>query len=137
MNHLHKKIAELAMIRAIPLTADDLPKGRIRGLLARLAKISQKELNSFPEIPKREYEMIVERVARWGELTWGKKKVHAVSMISFALGMIENSDYEYPKRLIETMTDIIDYYDRAGRAPGICYYSGSVAADKWAIVMGE
>ena len=30
---LYKHIAELSMIRAIPLTADDLPKGRIRGLL--------------------------------------------------------------------------------------------------------
>ena len=123
------------MKRAIPLTADNLPQGRIRGLLVRLAKQSQKELNALPEVSKHEYEMIIDWVADWGEMTWGKKKVHAVSMISFALGMIENSEFEYPARLIETLEDITDYYDRAGKAPGICFNSGSVAADKWKIIM--
>ena len=135
MKPIHEYIAELAMIRAIPLTADNLPKGRIRGLLVRLATQSQKELNALPEIPKHEYEMIIDRVADWGEITWGHKKVHAVSMISFALGMIENSDFRYPPRLIETLTDIVDYYDRAGKAPALCMVSGGIAADKWKMIM--
>jgi len=135
MNLLHKKIASLSLIRAIPLTADNLPQGRIRGLLVRLAKQSQKELNALPEVSKHEYEMIIDRVADWGEMTWGHKKVHAVSMISFALGMIEDSDFKYPARLIETLTDIVDYYDRAGKAPALCMVSGVVAADKWKIIM--
>ena len=135
MKKLHKRIAELAMIRAIPLTADNVHQGRIKGLLVKLAVRSQKELNALPEIPGCEYQMIIDRVSDWGEMTWGHKKVHAVSMVSFALGMIENSDFKYPAKLIKTLSDITDYYDRDGKAPGICFNSGSVAADKWAMVM--
>jgi len=134
---LYKHIAELSMIRAIPLTADDIPRGRIGGLLTRLAKQSQRSLNALPEIPRQDYQIIVDRVSSWGEITWGHKKVHAVSMISFALGMIEDSEFKYPPRLIETLTDIIDYYDRAGKAHGLCFNSGSIAADKWALIMDD
>jgi len=135
MTPIYKHIAELAMVRAIPLTADDVPRGRIKGLLVKLAIQSQKELNALPEIPGRDYQMIIDKIADWGEMTWGHKKVHAVSMVSFALGMIENSDFKYPAKLIKILSDITDYYDRDGKAPGICFNSGSVAADKWAIVM--
>lgn len=92
MRKLHKHIAELAMIQAIPLTATaSIPKGRVRGLLERLQKQSKKQLNALPDIPEHEYAEICERVVQWGELTWGTKKVHAVTMCSFALGLIENS----------------------------------------------
>ena len=135
MTPIYKHIGELAMIRAISLTADDVHQGRIKGLLAKLAVQSQKELNALPEIPEGDYQMIIDKIADWGEMTWGHKKVHAVSMVSFALGMIEDSDFKYPANLIKTLSDITDYYDRDGKAPGICFNSGSVAADKWAMVM--
>ncbi len=136
MKKLHKNIAELSMIAAIPLTATKkVPQGRVRGLLSNLSKVSTKQLCALPGIPKKEYEQIIERVAKWGEMTWAGKDVHAVTMCSFALGMIENSEFYYPPRLINTLTDIVDFYDRKGKAMGICMMSGGLAADKWQMVM--
>lgn len=136
MKKLHKNIAELAMVNAIPLTAtNNIPRGRVRGLLDRLQKISMRQLYALPDVSKSEYEQIIDRVAKWGELTWGKKEVHAVTMCSFALGMIENSEFKYPARLVDTLVDIVDFYDRKGKAMGICMLSGGLAADKWKMVM--
>lgn len=126
MKKLHKQIAELAMVRAIPLTATTVPKGRLKGLMKRIAKQADKALDSLPIITQPEYEAICERIATWGEQTgWGSREKHAVTMISFALAMIEQSEFKHPSRLIETLTDVVDHYDRIGKAPLACCCGGA------------
>ncbi len=107
----------------------------MKSLLKRLTNQSNKQLEELPDVSTAEYESIIEKISQWGAITWKGKNVHVVTMCSFALGLIENSEFTYPNKIIKTLSDIVDYYDRVGKAPGICMFGGGVAADKWTMIM--
>lgn len=132
-----RKIAELALIRSIPTKEFDdgkMENGRLKGLFLKLQKLADKELGKLLQWPDQDdIAAIGIKLDEFGRITgWNGKERHVTSMISFCLGMIEESENRINPAIIDTLNKIIDYFERTGKQRQLCYLSGQVAAEKWA-----
>jgi len=73
-------------------------------------------------------------------LGWDNRERHMLSLVSFSLALIDESNFDYQKyapKIIEYLNDIYDYFDRGNKAHLLCCVSGAVAMDKWKTVINE
>ena len=128
-----KQLAELALIRAIPELAldDDLKPGRLQSLYARLIKITNKELHKLVT-DDNDIRQAKKIVFEFFQVTgWAEQQRHMVTLLSFAVDMVEQSDFKYSPRIIETLTDIVNYMEQKEAVKGICCWAGGLATEKW------
>lgn len=140
MNSYIAKLSELTLIYAVGgLYIQDTPSGRLRNLYQRLINSADKELSKFPKATDRDREQAAALIQKWGEsIGWLGKEKHVCTAISFCLGVIENSEFDYSPRITETMNEIIDYFERVNKLPAPSPWSGEMAAMKWdEIVRGD
>jgi len=137
MNKTNKKMTELAMIISIPeFTKDQVKPGRLKNLYNRLTKTATKELEAIPRATIRELDIIESLVGKFGKETgWEGKPKHIITLVSFCLDLIERSEFKYNPRITETLNDIVEYFERSGKAPAPSFWAGSVAANKWKSIM--
>lgn len=130
---------ELAMVISIPeLTKGMVNNGRLKSLYNRLTKAATNELDKIPIATSIELYEIGSKIAKFGKETgWEGKERHIVTLASFCLGMLENSANKLDSKIIEILNDIVDYFDRAKKAPGPSFWAGSVAADRWKKIIEE
>lgn len=139
MNQSNKKLLELAMVASIrEFTKETQSNGRLNNLYSRLSKIAFKEIEKIPRPSPLEIEKIGQLVDRFGKSTgWLGKEKHIATLASFCLGMIEDSEFNFNPRIVETLNDIIDYFERAGESPAPSFWAGGVAAEKWHNIISE
>ena len=137
MTPQNRKMAELAMVISIPeFTKGEVKNGRLKNLYQKLTKTATMELERIPKASIVELVEIEDKVANFGKETgWEGKEKHIVTLASFCLGMLENSKSKFDSKIIEILNDIVDYFERAEKAPGPSFWAGSVAASKWNAIM--
>jgi len=128
-----KHITELGLIRSIPdLMVGKMKPGRLKNLMARLqaavdidlGKIAM-TLSTSDAYKIKDILDNFEHVSRFG------KQKHVGTMVSFCLAFIEKSDREFNEKIIETLNQICDYYERVGDLHVASMWSGDLACDKW------
>jgi len=128
-----KHYAELSLIFGLPifLKSKKLHNGRFKNLCARLQKETKKDLNKIM-FPKVQISKMTDKLEEFMKAAgWYKSEKHIMTYLSFCLAMIENSEFEYNFKIIDTLNDIVEYLERGGYMPAPCMWAGDVAAKKW------
>ena len=109
----HEHISELALIVAVPKLILDIDKKRIKksrmqGILDRLTKHSIREIKKTPPPDVRYCE---KRLIRFfSSVQWTENsKIDVIVLISFILGVIEESETEYPQSIIDALNDAFEW----------------------------
>jgi hypothetical protein len=105
-------VVELALIRAIPDFDRHPPnaKSRLATLYKRLCKHVDCELQKTPHLTNRDVVTIRDQIMDFAvKAGWEGKEMNIQILFSFILGIIEESKYKLPVRIVETLNDIFDY----------------------------
>jgi len=130
---------ELALIRSIlACTTGTLEEGRLKNQYNRLEKETTKALRSFPQISTDDVKKAEKILNDFGKLTgWQHKERHVATLVSFALEIIEKSEFIYSQKTVDALVNIHDYYDRVGDVMPICHRAGEIAWEKWQQVLAQ
>ena len=133
MNTPMKRIADLALVRAVPdmiLGMNSVPNGRMRGLLERLQRAVDKELARGPALADGQIKAIGEKMFAFGQVTgWERKEKNMLTIINMLLALHEKE--RLPDRISQILCNIHDHLERGGHAPAATYWSGARAAELW------
>lgn len=121
--------AELALCRALP----DMCKtqqGRVKGLYKNLQKETDRLLAMQPALQNKEVTVLAAMIDAFKQKTgWTGRGRHVLTYVSFLLAILDGeSKYS---RIITILNNIVDYFDRAGKAPIACFWAGALAKKKW------
>lgn len=106
-------VMELALIRAIPCVTRGKVQGRLKSLYNRLQKHVDKEFRKVPQLSTVDIEKVRERIHRFGTTTgWEGKEMDVPILLSFVLGLIEESRHVYPKTIIRELNHLFDFMTR-------------------------
>jgi len=133
------KASELGILRSLPdFLIEPLKPGRLKRKFMEVALIVDSELrkiyqnnNSFFTDNKEE---LAKHLTKFGEITeWGNSKdgIHIASVVSFCLAFLEVSESKFTPKLIEYLTDIMDYYERAGNLNHDDMWTGQKLNNRW------
>lgn len=131
-------LATLAMARALPdFTLEKVPPGRLRNRYLKLITEVDKELRKLPRATPADMDELGAKLGDWGKSTgWLGKERHVCTITSFLLAIL--TDYmPTAGRVIETVEDIYDYFDRAKKVPAPSTWAGTSAYLKWIAMFGE
>ena len=127
----NKQRAELALIISLPETIKGISKpGRLRNLISQLSKEAERIYNSkFKQASKLDILEIGESLNRFNNSAkWSERPRHILSYISAISIFIEGRGYKKIEKLI---TEVIDYYERAGQSHPACFWSAVDAEKIW------
>jgi len=132
-----QQLYELALTRSIlACTKGTLEEGRLKNQYKLLEKETTKALRSFPQISTDDVAKAEKVLNEFGKLTgWQHKERHVATLVSFALEILENSEFKYSKKTIDALVNIHDYYERVSDVQPICYRAGEIAYQKWQKVL--
>jgi len=144
-----KKLAELALIRAMPDQELDsewretqklkpLLPGRLRGLFIRLTKAVDMELQTMPQPSIVEIDKVNDLIRKFGVASGWEYRAHSiVTNIPFCLGLLETSESKInPKILglmhdIKAMNNIMHFFEHKTPVRIRPFSVGAFAAEKW------
>ena len=131
-----RKMAELAMIRAIPdLIIGDVKPGRLKRVLTDLTAEVDLALERLPQPTCSDMIAVEGKINEFGRLSrWEGKERNVNTMALFCQSMIEESDFEFSAKIVELLVDLVDYFERVGKTPDASYLAGGLAAKKWRAV---
>lgn len=127
-------MAELALIRSLPnfIIDQKIKPGRLKNICLSLAEITDIAIKNLPILSIQEMLQALELLLTWGKKTgWLDNKKHTVSLCSFLLAMVEESQFKYDQKIIDHLNELFEYFERIGDAKQICLYAGNVANNKW------
>ena len=138
MNGISKKATELSLVSAIEKLVVKKKNGRLNGLLEKLAKEANNELDRIYGLNRVEIDEIGKNIYEFAVSTgWLGKQRHLCTIVSFCLAMLDQSEFKYNQRITGILNEIYDYFDRVGKAPYQCNWAGSLAMEKWLKVTGD
>ncbi len=131
--------AEMAFIRSIyDLIKGDMKPGRLQNKYLSLQKEVDKSLQNVRIDAKKELPLIGKALEIFGDKTgWNNKKRSVGTILSFTMGMIEESENTFNDKLLDLLNEIFDYHERILPFSALCYSAGAVATLKWANVKKE
>lgn len=132
-------VAELALIRSpYDLLKHNIKPGRLQGKYLKLQKEIDKELGKIKVDGKKELPVIGKALDMFAEKTgWNKKERSVGTILSFAMGMIEESENHFGDKVMDLLNEIFDYHERKLPFSALCYSAGAVATIKWNNVKSE
>lgn len=131
--------SELAMVRSIfDLIKGDIRPGRLQNKYLSLQKEVDKSLQNIKIDQKTELPVIGKALELFADKTgWNNKKRSVGTVLSFTMGMIEESENRFNDKLLDLLNDIFEYHERKVPFPALCYSAGVIANEKWSNVKRE
>lgn len=112
-------------------------QGRVRNRLGML-------VNSILPIYRKtehgmsyqEREAVAEKVRNFGIVTgWLGKDVKEATVISFCLDMLEKSQFKWPEKTWQALNDLLEFYERNGKAKAPNFWAGALASERFVMAM--
>jgi len=129
MNDSDVANAELALCITLEKSVLNLKKGRLKNLLRRLSKESEKQIRKLPAPSTSAMEEIRVALDKFAESTgWSKKQKHLQTYVAAISLIIEKRGY---KRINSILVDINDYQERYKKIQPSCYWSAEIVEQKW------
>lgn len=110
-NNQKEQFAELSLIFALPQLIKDkqeLKGKRLGSIFQRLTKHAEKELSKLPKATKHDKAYCLDRILEFGQSSGWLRDTDTISGVSFALGLIEYSQYKYPKSIVDALNDAFE-----------------------------
>lgn len=104
-------VIELGLIHAIPnMCTTNMKPGRLKGIYKRIQALTIKEIYRQPAVGMSKGIMIGERLLKFAKrMDWEKREVAIEVLLSFVLGLIEDSQYRFSKKLVDNINDAVDF----------------------------
>ncbi|RLD85279.1 MAG: hypothetical protein DRJ07_03335 [Bacteroidetes bacterium] len=133
------KAAELGILRSIEdFLLEPLKPGRLKRKFMEVSLIIDGELRNiyrnnesfFTDNKDELAELLTEfgKISEWGN---SKEGIHVTSVVSFCLAFLEVSKSKYTPKLIEHLTEILSYYERANNLNFEDMWTGKMINEKW------
>ena len=106
-----ERYTELSLIFALPTLVKDREKLKVKRLgsiFDRLQKHATKELNKLPAATSRDTAYSLDRILEFGQASGWLRETDTISGVSFALGLLENSLYDYPQSIVDALNDAFE-----------------------------
>ena len=106
-----ERFAELSLIFALPQLIKDkeaLKGKRLGTIFERLQKHAKKELARLPKAKPLETAYCLDRILEFGQESGWLRETDTISGVSFVLGLIEHSQYNYPQTIIDALNDAFE-----------------------------
>lgn len=139
MDQIEKKNLELALLLCIPesFKKRGLRKGRHENLVNTIMSELDAALSKTPAINKARVAPLADIIVQFARrLGWDKGK-HAHTILAFGLELMERSEYQYSKKLWDSMTGLVSHIENVTPTYPACCAAGILAADKWERLMSE
>jgi len=111
---------ELALIISLTLSiSKKTGKGRLKNLLKVLQASCEKEFKKFPPLYGKADE-VNKKIVSFSENCGWEESVEVITFVSFLLGIIDQSEYNYPQKIITALNDIYEFITEGREYPGSC-----------------
>lgn len=133
------KAAELGILSSIEsFLKEPLKPGRLKRRFMEINMIVTGELRNMykkdPNFYTDNKMELADYLGRFGKIsTWGadKANIHVASVISFCLAFLEVSESKYTPKLIEYLSDVMEYYERVDNLKYSDMWNGRQFNEKW------
>jgi len=106
-------LAELSLVRALPdmiLDRKKINKSRLGNIYKRLQKYTDNIISTFPIVGTLDRGKVHERIWNFATVSgWEKKEHDVIKLLSFILGIIDESDFKYPELIIEELNNAFEH----------------------------
>ena len=128
-----RKIAELALMFAVPILTNAVGNSRLDGLQRRLQKVTEKKLRYLRSMNESVLQVVADKLKEWGDNSgWvGNPKEHT-ALISFCLVIIDESPINHGSEITKILNLISDHLDDADKLMTKAMVGGQEAAENWA-----
>jgi len=128
-----RRVAELAMMFAVPVITNAVGNSRLDGLQRKLQTEVIARLRSARRMDNNTLVSAIDKLREWGDNSgWmGNSKEHT-ALISFCLVIIDESPIEHGPKIAQILNDISDHLDNAGKLMTKAMLGGREAAENWA-----
>lgn len=140
------KTAELGILRSMEsFLVEPLKPGRLKARFEFIKMIVDSELRAIRAHDKdffvdNKKEITVYLQTLSDALHWIGGETHIGTVVSFCLAFLDRSKSIYDKKLVEYLSDILDYYERKDKISYQDIYNGKEFDENWKIIgemMGE
>lgn len=133
MNKSIINMTELTFIYSIgALYGEDCKHGRLKNRYNKLIKLTSSDLQQLFKQSEFDCKVAAGLVHEFCEAVgWVDKENNVEPVVSFCLCMIEESENKFDPRIVETLNDIAEYFDRSGELTDSDCSTGLFAAEKW------
>lgn len=101
---------ELALMVSLTLAVKKkIKKGRLHNLLTRLQDHCEREFKNFPPLSTEQIDELNKKIISFSENCGWEDEVETIIFVSFLLGLIEESEYFYPRKIIDELNNIYDF----------------------------
>lgn len=133
MNKAIIHMTELTFIYSIgSIYGEDCQHGRLKNRYDKIIKLTGGDLQMLMDKSAFGCKVAAGLVQEFCEsVGWVDKENKVEPIVSFCLGMIDESENTFDPRIIEALNDIAEYFDRSGELRGDDCSTGLFAAEKW------
>ena len=110
-----ERFAELSLIFALPKlikNQQNLKGSRLKTIFDRLTKPAERELKKLPKASTNDTAYCLDRILEFGQASGWLRDTDTISGVSFALGLIKSSHYQYPQSIIDALNDAFERLTR-------------------------
>ena len=131
--HQQRKIAELAMMFAIPVITNAVGNSRLDNLQRQLQREALNRLRSARRTDHDTLVSAIDKLREWGDNSgWIGNSQEHTTLISFCLVLIDESPIDYGPKITKILNDISDHLDNVGKLMTKAMLGGQEAAENWA-----
>jgi hypothetical protein len=134
MDTQQTKLTEVSMLMAVAvLYVGQTKPGRVRNRLGMLVNsILPIYRKSEEGLSYQDREAVAEKVKNFGIVTgWLDRDIKPATVISFCLDMLEKSEFQWPDKTWDALNDLLEYYERNGKAKAPNFWAGALASERF------
>jgi len=136
MNDYQTRLAELSLIRSLPLMVTGKIQGKVKSQMNRIARNVDKYYKTERYATNEDIKIVQKAIEEFGEQSgWTKKQKDIATLILFGQTILEDSKFEYPPGILDALTELILFFEdhpvKTERPAPACYWAGQLAAEKW------
>jgi hypothetical protein len=128
-----RKVAELALMFAIPVITNAVGNSRLDGLQRKLQTAAIDRLRRARSMNNDVLVGAIDKIRDWGNNSgWSAASNHHDALISFCLVIIDESPIDYGPKITKILNDISDHLENGGVLMTKAMLGGEEAAENWA-----
>jgi hypothetical protein len=128
-----RRIAELALMFAVPVITNAVGNTRLDNLQRQLQQCAMQHLSQARSMTQDTIMGAIDKLREWGDKSgWTGNPSEHTALICFCLVVIEDSPVKYPHKIYKLLNLISEHLEKGGKLMTREMLGGQEAADTWA-----